>query len=485
LLWSFCAFYKYDELKPNIMYEKLTMVATMLFILSMISERVVTFFKLWCVEGNSFLFFIVPKALDTSKKYEDATLENKRQRAILSINLTISFFIALISNASLFKMFTYDSETDVNFLLGWDFASLDLHAFGSMLVGCALTACFISLGSKFWHDMLDMLFYAKNLKEKLVDKATYEMNSIKKIDEWINLSEDKIISKLYEENKDSLKNIPNVIAVGLGQEKGGYYIEVVTTKANREIPAFLTYNLPNNKIKNYPIKVIISSPIVTHGNLNFKSDITNQDRLSNFGSFGIGVKFKGSEGNRKMLLTCYHVIIGNGDDFFNFKYTKNDKIVSPHDNEDAIIGNVLNAIRNDTIDAALIEVENNIFISNDLPDNGGSITSTRIIQNDEPYNNIPVRIYGYINNSTGKITSINNDANIVYTLPDGSKQNWEIKDLIAVSDFGSPISQEGDSGSALLDDQNNVIGIVVAGNDTTTYVIPIETIFSQLNIELL
>jgi len=470
------------------MYEKLTMVTTMLFILSMISERVVTFFKLWCTEGNSFLFFIVPKTLDTSRKYEDEALENKRQRAILSINLTISFLIAFISNASLFKMFTYElkpDKTDMEFLLGWDFAALNLYTFGSILIGCALTACFISLGSKFWHDMLDMLFYAKNLKEKLAAKATYEMNSLKKLDEWIDIPESEIISKLYEENKEFLKKIPNVIAVGLGQEKGGYYIEVIATKISSEIPAFLMYNLPNNKTRNYPIKVIISSPIITQGRLNFKSDITNQERLSNFGSFGLAVKFKESDGFTKMLLTCYHVIIGNGDDFFSFKYTKNDKIVSPHNNENAVVGNVRNAIRNDTIDAALIDIENNIFISNDLPDNEGRITSTRIIQKDEPYNNIPVRIYGYINNLTGRITSINNDAYIVYTLPDGSKQNWEIRDLIAVSDFGSPISQEGDSGSALLDDQNNVIGIVVAGNDTTTYVIPIETIFSQLNLELL
>ena len=470
------------------MYEKLTMVTTMLFILSMISERVVTFFKLWCTEGNSFLFFIVPKAIDTSRKYEDEALENKRQRAILSINLTISFLIAFISNASLFKMFTYElkpDKTDMEFLLGWDFAALNLYTFCSIVIGCALTACFISLGSKFWHDMLDMLFYAKNLKEKLAAKATYEMNSLKKLDEWIDIPESEIISKLYEENKEFLKKIPNVIAVGLGQEKGGYYIEVIATKISSEIPAFLMYNLPNNKTRNYPIKVIISSPIITQGRLNFKSDITNQERLSNFGSFGLAVKFKESDGFTKMLLTCYHVIIGNGDDFFSFKYTKNDKIVSPHNNENAVVGNVRNAIRNDTIDAALIDIENNIFISNDLPDNEGRITSTRIIQKDEPYNNIPVRIYGYINNLTGRITSINNDAYIVYTLPDGSKQNWEIRDLIAVSDFGSPISQEGDSGSALLDDQNNVIGIVVAGNDTTTYVIPIETIFSQLNLELL
>lgn len=467
------------------MYEKLITVATMLFILSMISERVVTFFKLWCVKGNSFLFIIVSKEMDTSKKYENEELENKRQRAILAINLTIAFFIALISKASLFEMFTYDSTKDLNFLLGWDFATLDPHKFFSIIVGCGLTACFISLGSKFWHDLLDMLYYAKNLKEKLVDKATYEMNNVKNIDEWLFFPEDKIILKLYEDNKEFLKKKANVTAVGIGQEKGSYYIEVMVTKPTGEIPAFLSYMLPNNKVRNYPVKVIVSSPIVTHGSLSFRSDLTNQERLSNFGSFGLGVKFKGSDGNSKMLLTCYHVIIGDNDDFYSFKYTKNDNVVSPHNDEEAIVGRVRDAIRNNEIDAAIIDIENGIDISNELPNGEGTISSTLVIKNDEPFNTIPVRIYGHLNNTTGKITSVNNNASIVYTLPNGTKQNWELTGLIAVSDFGNPISQEGDSGSALIDDKNNVIGIVVAGNDSTTYIIPIETIFYQLNIELL
>ncbi|NHN24960.1 hypothetical protein FIA58_004645 [Flavobacterium jejuense] len=471
------------------MYEKLITVIIMLFILSMISERLVTFFKLWCVKGNSFLFIIVSKELDTSIKSNDKEEENKREQAILAINLTISLCIALISKASLFNMFTYSNSTDLKFLLGWNFSrTFDIVEFIQILVGCALTACFISLGSKFWHDMLDMLFYAKNLKEKLVDKATYEMSNLKQIEDWISLSENEIIKKVFNDNLDYLKNIKDVIAVGIGQDARNKYIEITTTSNNHsEIPSYLTYQLPNNTIRNYPVKIITSSTIVTHGNLSFKSDITNQGRLSNYGSFGLAVKFKNGSSNHKMLLTCYHVIIGHGDDFYSFKYTERDEIVSPYYDEDATVGRVRQAIRNDRIDAAIIDIDNNISISNILP-NGSIINDIRVINNEELYKGIPVRIYGYKSNSDtgmGIIDSLHNYVNIEYTLPNGRKQNWGLYDLISVSNYGSAISQEGDSGSALLDENNNVIGIVVGGNDYSTYAIPIETIFNQLNLELL
>src|SRR5689334_10998878 len=94
--------------------DKIISATILLFILSMISERIVTFFKLWCVNGRRFLFFIVPADIDTSTPGADPATEIKRTRAILAINLTISFLVALIAKASIFDIYNFSSTADVS-----------------------------------------------------------------------------------------------------------------------------------------------------------------------------------------------------------------------------------------------------------------------------------------------------------------------------------------------------------------------------------
>ena len=45
-------------------------------------------------------------------------------------------------------------------------------------------------------------------------------------------------------------------------------------------------------------------------------------------------------------------------------------------------------------------------------------------------------------------------------------------------------SQPGDSGSAVLDAEKRVVGLLFAGSDTVTIVNPIDGVLSALNIEL-
>jgi hypothetical protein len=474
LLWSFCAFYKYDELKPNIMYEKLTMVATMLFILSMISERVVTFFKLWCVEGNSFLFFIVPKALDTSKKYEDATLENKRQRAILSINLTISFFIALISNASLFKMFTYDSETDVNFLLGWDFASLDLHAFGSMLVGCALTACFISLGSKFWHDMLDMLFYAKNLKEKLVDKATYEATSLKNLEQYLETNSYELAKIALEQNKifiDSLSGIVNCY-VGFSSDSKPVII------LNSTLPFGGSYPHSLNGKLNYgqPFTVrteIIYSYEIPKLHLNSGDNVYEQNNAYVNGTICCAV----SKNNTEYLLTCAHVLTGGisqvtNTDSEGWLLNPTEKDIYSNDSNENAIGSWKYGEINNLFDAALIEIDLEI----------GAITNPVHSFESYPEEQLHKKVFvnGDINKSEGYVIGYQKQKIDFHY----NGNTHQLKELIIISKntIGNlkSLTEGGDSGALVyLTQEKKALGMVVGGNSQYTYAIPIERILSR------
>lgn len=50
--------------------------------------------------------------------------------------------------------------------------------------------------------------------------------------------------------------------------------------------------------------------------------------------------------------------------------------------------------------------------------------------------------------------------------------------------MGGAMSQGGDSGSAVLDNRNNLVGLLFAGSDTTTIFNRIQNVFSALNLSL-
>ncbi|TRX37304.1 trypsin-like peptidase domain-containing protein [Flavobacterium sp. ZT3R18] len=462
------------------MLSKSIAIVTVFFILSLISERAITWFKLYFFKkGNTLFGYFFNWEKDYSVKTEDPAFEKEREQRILALNISLSIFIAFLIHANLFTILKEDPTTS----LGWQkFEWSNIHL---ELIGCIIGGLLMSLGSKFWHDTLDMLFYAKDLKSKLSDKETYKMNTLKELDEWIAITEADIVKKVFEENKNILKNIQDVISVGIGHNNETKYIEVVTTNNNTHlIPNSFPYYLPNNSVRKIDVKIIVSSPIVTHGNLTFKSDLTNQNKPANYGSYGLAVKFKGTNGSHKMLLTCYHVVIGKRHNYNDFNYIGEENIISPHDST-TVVGSIRNGIRNNSIDVAIIDISDTLSISNKLP-NGKNIIKTNPLSGE--INNLEARIYGYKTNKTsavGKVSGKNHDVVINYELPDGTGyEKWNLEDLITISNNNKAISVPGDSGSAVLDNYDNVIGIVVAGNDTHTYAIPIETIFEQLNIEL-
>jgi hypothetical protein len=473
------------------MLSKSIAIVTVFFILSLISERFITWFKLYFFKKGNTLLGLFNWEKDYSVKTDDPAFEKEREQRILALNISLSILIAFLIHANLFTLLKYDPTT----CLGWqDFKlnsgdKFDWSLFFLELIGCIIGGLLMSLGSKFWHDTLDMLFYAKNLKEKLGDKETFKMNNLKELDEWIASTEADMTKKVFEENKAILKNIPNVIAVGMGHDGETKYIEVITTSRDTHlIPNSFPYYLPNNTVRKIGVKVSSSSKIITQNSqITFGNNIINNSRPTFFGSYGLAVKFKGNNDKSNLILSCYHVVIGKNHDFKAFRFQNEENIISTTGTKKTEVGTIRNAVRNNLIDAAIIEVKKNLSISNKLP-NGVSINKTRNITYTEQFNNIPVRIYGFLNqsnNAMGKIHSINNHATIEYTLPNGNKEDWDLYGLIAISNNDKSISQHGDSGSPLLDNDNNIIGIVVAGSDIFTYAIPIQNIFDQLNIELL
>lgn len=467
-------------------------IVIVFFILSLISERFITWFKLhFFKKGNTMFGYFFNWEKDYSVKTDDPVFEKEREQRILLLNISLNIFIAFLIHANIFRIL-HDNPLQH---LGWehDYFNNNDKGFFYEILGCIFGGLLMSFGSKFWHDTLDMLYYTKNLKEKLGDTETYKMNTLKELDDWIATTEADMVKKVFEEHKVALKNLKNVISVGISQDQNNSkFIEVIITDTDTHlIPTSIPYYLPNNAVRKIPVQAFVSSKIITQNSqLTFGNNLINNTRPTSFGSYGLAVKFKESKDTPHLILSCYHVVIGKNHEFRAFRFQDEESIISDNksNNTKTEVGRIRNAVRNNVIDAAVVEVKNNLSISNQLP-NGASINKTRTIRYEEQFNDIPVRIYGYLsqsNTAMGKIKSINNHATVEYTLPDdGGKENWDLYGLIAITNNGQSISQPGDSGAALLDNENNVIGIIVGGSNVYTYAIPIQSIFDQLNIELL
>jgi hypothetical protein len=137
------------------------------------------------------------------------------------------------------------------------------------------------------------------------------------------------------------------------------------------------------------------------------------------------------------------------------------------------------------MDAALIEIDTqNKKITNSVPQMGNPQKPRQLLNKDA--GNVTAFIYGAktgVENksvSRGTVTSIFNTIKVTY-----GNEEFTLINTIAISNNGRAISQGGDSGACVLDSDNNVIGLVVAGNSQVTYALPITTLLTKLNVQLI
>lgn len=222
----------------------------MLFILSLISERITNFVKLQFrkTEKDSKQAEKEIKITAAEEKKEN----KKKERKTLNIALLCGMLTALIVKANLFALLNSNNFAD-QFIWGWDW--IDVASIGTIIytvVGCLLTGIFLSFGSKFWHDVLDLLFQAKALSKKLVDKKTYQAQNIKEFDEYLATSELELAKKAIKQNEKELKNkFPNIldIKVGLVGKESTPVVSIVTSASKEiKIPNILEVELESGRI---------------------------------------------------------------------------------------------------------------------------------------------------------------------------------------------------------------------------------------------
>lgn len=147
-------------------------LATTLVSLSLIAERIITWLKLYFGQLGKQLPFFSNLEEDLTQRSSDPVQEKIRERKILGLTIVVCILIALVINANLFEILSNRPPTAT---LGWT-GVVWAHGAGALtlqilrtVLGCICCGFCISLGSKFWHDLLDMLLSVKTIKQNMAN----------------------------------------------------------------------------------------------------------------------------------------------------------------------------------------------------------------------------------------------------------------------------------------------------------------------------
>lgn len=467
------------------LFDPVIYLVTVLFILSLITERATHFLKL-NLDENNFLF--TGRKVRLRTKSDIKSEEDKRERNIISISVLIGTLTAFFIKADIFSIFR---STPIRNSFGWEdycisFAKWEyVGSFLTLLFGCFLTGLFTSLGSKFWHDLLDLLLESKNLKKKLNDQDTFTADSIASFDAYLKLTETDIYSKIIDQYRNKIWQNLNVISVELRFIESKHTLFIKTN--NGLLPGIgktIDYEYSTHKFKTIPVQVSKGDPIVPHASILYPSYSINSPSHSdtNWGSIGCFTRRLG--GSETLMLTCYHVLKSESQ-----KWERYDPIQGDSDKVNWIsgkqkheIGEILEGIRDYEIDAALVKLKNEFTPNNNLFEIG-TLSSIRFVESKDLEANTTVSIFGGRSRKRlGRIVGYKSDVCISY-----SEGDHVLSQLIAIESLDeNPFSQGGDSGSIVYDEKSrSAVGMLVAGNKSVSYAIPITIVFDKLKLTLI
>lgn len=449
-----------------------------LFVLSMVSERLVNFVKLnfqriYEPKGkyrtsNFFLNSLFGNFRDKDSSKQG---EKLRERGVLNWAIFISLIIAIVSKADLFYLFNNGRLPD------------DKISFSNISVaGIILTALFISLGSKFWHDLLDILYFYKNARQKLSDGNLSDFDEADTTQEFIETPYSKIYQGVVANNTQFFGD-KNVLYTLNGRVKEGSkelpcLVVHVKSKVNFNMPDYMTYQLPKSKT-NVNVKIIV----VEDTKPKIHSFLTGAE-IGNNGKRGtICCVLVDSDGD-KFIMTCNHVLNGGGRNGKGGLLTGSDResIVFIDTDGNIQTGEWHYSECNERLDIALVKLTEEV----DFQDNPDNLSSFVKKLNENDRHNLEISMEGLISGHQEGIVIDFDSQPVEIDYDDSSRA---LNNLIVVGngragDFdyqsSDSISKRGDSG-ALIYTRNNSkpVGMIIAGSTLYSFAIPLSYIFER------
>jgi hypothetical protein len=196
----------------NLLY---TIVAAF-FALSMISERVANLYKLR-----------TPKL---RKRSDDQDQEKVREQGIMITAIASGILVAAVAGADFFTLINHGQ------LLDYTSQKWDYLLFLKTFAGILLTGIFISLGSKFWHDMLDIVLQISALKQSMAKKQDQENQQLK---------QDQLRNELIDKLNiitPKLQTLPGFSSYDIASQQGKQEVILKFNGAVPEKPEQLWYH---------------------------------------------------------------------------------------------------------------------------------------------------------------------------------------------------------------------------------------------------
>lgn len=346
-----------------------------------------------------------------------------------------------------------------------------------------LAGLFISFGSKFWHDALDLLYTYKLAKQKIADPATYKQESAEAVAAYVKLRPSEIADLAYDtDDAKALRSTPGVTSMGvtaaLINGESVHALKVHVSDPTIKVPDHIEVKAEGAKCA-VPVIVEHAGLLNAMAGGRVGQGIHNVKRQDRTGTFGCVVHRSGTD--RRFILSCYHVM-RDKHDWAQFAPQQSEEIAAAGN---GTIAKLVAGIRTNRLDSAIAEIPPGVDIEETLPD-GKKISGYRTLTPSDVHYSIPLWVKGHNMDHPcrARLCELDFDACVGYA--DGGA-HW-LEDLIVITDLstGSATAptKRGDSGAIVYDGSAKAVGMVVAGDDKYTYAIPIARVLSQHNVSL-
>lgn len=309
-------------------------------------------------------------------------------------------------------------------------------------------------------------------------------------------------AKILAEAKDQYKEEWTSLYSGMQSVTVGYKTKGGTTSqklclvfqvdqkgdAARKIPATIPYTAADGRSYELPTDVeevgdTIATAVCARGTIKKSGCSVGRQNMRETGTIGLKVRRRNADGSTDFfVLSCYHVLcspeIRKGEFTFVPSGASASAVVSPGvlDNGGDVIADVVEGKLSILIDAAIAMLRSPHLVDATIAEmSRPPIGIATLVKSDE--NVTTLKLSGRTSGiRKGMVKDVCTVANITYDVIG----KFNIIDVIMTSKMSDP----GDSGAAVLNLSNEVVGILVASNKRYSYVIPINRIIDPQNLNL-
>jgi hypothetical protein len=369
---------------------------------------------------------------------------------------------------------------------------------------------------EFQQSFNDLISALKTQGDQLKDAYQQSRQSAKKNDQATDTDVDaedipeEIFQEAIEEKYEEWKTLYKVVAIAYGRKIKDGNIEATNclifmppAKLEKDqaefnpIPLTIPYKSASGIIYDLPTDVRAAGgafraatvpALLCDSNLPKRPGCSisriNDDNKDSTGTLGLKVY----KGTKEHILGCYHVLCARELEGDNTTFTLQNAVgsslvVSPsrQDAEKGLpLGSVIDGELNDFLDGALIVVDEKVTIQDKICSIDRRPAGILTVLKEHADHHLAVVAVGRTSGIIpGSIEAHDASCDIEYSI----NGRWQVKTLQHVI-LTNQRTAGGDSGSAVLDHDNNVIGILVACTNSQSCIVPIGRLLTRFNITL-